>query len=193
MTARRACGVAVFLAVSTPRIVAAECPRLDAPADPTCRPWSALFLPTVAAMVYAPGEDAMGPWAGGGLEVVFFAWSDSSPAAGPSQGKVRFDIGLLGSGKPDAGAMVLYRGGVQVSIERNPSRRWLIPYVGADIGGLWTDGLGTRGFVDGVAGLYLWHQRAVIVDVELGALLPFADPELLAGPRAQLALSLALW
>jgi hypothetical protein len=150
-----------------------------------------MFLPSVHAATYAPG-DAMGTWFGGGLELVLFAWSDSSPAFGPSHGKVRFDAGLL-RGDEGAGTMVMYRGGAAVSLEGNPGRRWLIPYVAADVGGLHTSGLGTRGFVDGALGLYVWHQRAFIVDLEGAWVLPFSDAELLAGPRVQLSLTLALW
>ena len=46
-------------------------------------------------MMYAPNE-AGGPWYGGGVEAVLLAWSDNSAAFGPSQGRLRFDIGALG-------------------------------------------------------------------------------------------------
>jgi hypothetical protein len=187
-----AAAVLLTLLVST-RVADAGCPHAGARADDdVCRPWTALFLPTAVAMTYAP-DDMLGTWVGAGAEVVMFAWSDSSEAFGPSHGKLRFDAGLLRSGEDGAGTMIMYRGGVQVSIERNAARRWLIPYVASDLGGLWTDALGTRGFVDAGLGVYLWHARSVIVDAELAYLLPFADVEQLGGLRAQLAVSVALW
>ncbi len=150
-----------------------------------------MFLPTVFGMVYAP-SDASGPWYGGGVEVAS-AWSDNTPAFGPSQGKLRFDIGALRSGAMDTGTMVMYRGGAQVSFERNASRPWLIPYFDADVGGLWTSATGSRAFVDAGLGVYVWHQRSVIVDLEVDGLLPFSDPGKLGGVRGQLAVSFALW
>ena len=192
MSMPRGRGAALLIILAGATTAHADCPRPGAPADDLCRPWSALLLPTVVGTVYAPSE-ALGPWIGGGLEVVLFAWSDSSPAFGPSQGKLRFDIGLLGSSHDGAGTMVMYRGGAQVSLERNASRRWLIPYVAADLGGLWTDALGGRGFVDGGVGIYLWHARGLVVDIEGAWVLPFSHPDQLAGPRTQLELSFSLW
>jgi hypothetical protein len=167
----------------------AECPTT--PDDAVCRPWTALLLPTVIGLVYAP-SDAAGPWLGGGVEVTS-AWSDNTPAYGPSQGKLRFDIGALRSSTMGTGTMVMYRGGAQVSFERNASRAWLIPYFDADLGGLWTSATGSRGFVDAGLGVYVLHRRSVIVDLEVDGLLPFADPGKLGGVRSQLAVSFALW
>ena len=90
--------VIVLLLPAIPSTVAADCPRVDAPADPVCRPWTSLFLPTAAAMIYAP-SGAKGPWYGGGLEVLVMAWSDNAPTFGPSHGKLRFDIGALRTGR----------------------------------------------------------------------------------------------
>jgi hypothetical protein len=149
-------------------------------------------LPTAFGVVYAPNNGG-GPWYGGGLEAVLLAWSDNSAAFGPSQGRLRFDIGALGSGTMATGTMVMYRGGAQVSLERNASRDWLIPYFNVDIGGLWTRATGSRAFVDGGFGVYVLHRRSTIVDVEVDGLLPFRDPSELGGLRSQLAVSFALW
>lgn len=167
-----------------------DCPRVTAPADPVCRPWTGMLLPTVFAGVIAPRGD-LGTWSGGGVEVVLPAWSDNSPAYGPSQGKLRFDLGLYRSSKDGLGLITSYRGGAQVSFERNASRSWLIPYFAVDLGGLWRDG--HHGFVDGGAGLYLLHRRSAILDLEVTYQLPFSDGDDLSGLRARLAASFALW
>ena len=150
------------------------------------------MLPTAVGTMYAP-SDGSGPWYGGGLEAVLLAWSDNSQAFGPSQGRLRFDIGALASTKMDTGTMVMYRGGAQVSIERNASREWLIQYFDVDVGGLWTNATGSRAFVDGGFGVYVLHRRSVIVDLEIDGLVPFRDVGKLGGMRAQLAVSFALW
>lgn len=182
----------LLVLLGTTRTAAAGCPRPGAPLDEVCRPWTAMLLPTAFAAVYLPGDDT-GPWLGGGVEVTALAWSDSSEALGPSHGRIRFDIGILRSGDEDIGSMVMYRGGAQVSIERNAARRWLIPYVATDLGGLWTDALGSRAFVDAGLGVYLLHRRSLILDLEATYLLPFADVDDVAGVRGQLSLSVALW
>src|SRR5688500_15493367 len=121
--ARSITSIAVVLVGST--IARAEtCPTL--PDNPVCRPWSAVLLPTLYGAFYMPREG--GSFYGGGLEAVLLAWSDNSDAFGPSQGRVRLDIGVLDGTKMDAGPLVMYRTGAQVSLERNASRAYLIPY-----------------------------------------------------------------
>ncbi|MBA3393782.1 MAG: hypothetical protein H0T89_14130 [Deltaproteobacteria bacterium] len=167
----------------------AECPTT--PDDPVCRPWSAVLLPTVYGGLYAPKD---GPtYFGGGLEVVLLAWSDNSEAFGPSQGRVRFDIGVLEGNQMDSGTLVMYRAGAQVAFERNASRAYGIPYFAVDFGGMSGDGLGRRYFVDGGIGVYLVHRRGLIVDAEVTGLVPFKNPNILGGVTSRLALSFALW
>src|SRR5262245_56317090 len=76
----------VALVLASAQAARAECPTT--PDDRVCRPWSAFLLPTAFGVVYAPSE-GQGPWYGGGIEAVT-AWSDNSPAFGPSHGKLRF-------------------------------------------------------------------------------------------------------
>jgi hypothetical protein len=181
----------VFAAVlATASQARAECPTT--PDDPVCRPWSGVLLPTVYGQVYAP-NGLPGTYYGGGVEAVLLAWSDNSDAYGPSQGRLRLDVGYLTSSDAAADPVVIYRGGAQVGFERNASRAWGIPYFAADVGGLWSSGTGRRWFVDGGLGLYVVHRRNVIVDVEVTGLLPFSDPSKLGGLSTRLGLSFALW
>lgn len=156
-----------------------------------CRPWSALLLPTVYGGMYAPHEGKS--FFGGGVEAVLLAWSDNSQAFGPSQGRIRADIGLFSSSAMDSGTLVMYRTGAQVSFERNASRDFAIPYFAFDFGGLYSDATGRRWFLDGGIGMYLLHRRGVIIDVEATGLLPFHDADQIAGVTSRLALSFALW
>jgi hypothetical protein len=176
--------------VATTAVVRAECPTQ--PSDPTCRPWTAIAMPTLFATAYRPA-DAGGWWYGAGLEAAFLTWSDNSPTFGPSHGKLRLDVAILRSSSDDRVTMAMYRGGGEVSFERNASRTTLIPYFAVDLGGIWTEATGSRIFVDGGLGLYLWHRRGVVFSVEAVAVLPFSDPDTLAGIRTQLTGSVSLW
>jgi hypothetical protein len=185
--ARSGLVAAVLAAAGTAR---AECPTT--PDDPVCQPWTATLVPTAFAALYAPR--AFGSqYYGGGLEAVLFAWSDNSAAFGPSQGRVRLDVAYLTGTAMRSGAMVMYRGGVQLAVERNASRSYAIPYFAVDAGGLWNDGIGRRWYVDGGLGLYLLHRRNVIVDLEVTGLLPLSDPGTLGGVTSRLGLSFAPW
>lgn len=181
---RAALVVSVLVAAADAR---AECPTT--PDDPTCRPWSAVLLPTAYGGLYAPREGAN--FYGGGVEAIWLAWSDNSQAFGPSQGRVRSTIGVYRGG--DAGTLVMYRTGAQVAFERNASRDFAIPYFAADLGGLHSDATGRRWFVDAGVGLYVLHRRGVILDLEITGVLPFRDADRLGGVTSRLALSFSLW
>jgi hypothetical protein len=182
--------LAALLAWARP--AAAQCPTT--PDDSVCRPWSALLLPTVFGAVYAP-RGVGSTYVGAGAEAVLLAWSDNSPAFGPSQGRVRFDIGILDSlgDEPSFGTMVQYRLGAQVSFERNASRKFMIPAFVFDVGGLFTASTRTRWFADAGLAIYIWQQRSVSVDLEAVYVIPFKDVDVLAGVRTRLGLSVALW
>jgi hypothetical protein len=89
--------------------------------------------------------------------------------------------------------MVQYRLGTQLSFERNASRSYMIPSFTFDLGGLFTSSTRTRWFADAGAGVYLLQKRSMIVDAEVTYVIPFKDPEVLAGVRARVAVSVALW
>lgn len=150
-----------------------------------------MLLPTAYGGLYAPREG--GTFFGGGLEAVLLAWSDNSPAFGPGQGRIRFDIGVYDGTEMDAGTLVMYRTGAQVAFERNASRAYGIPYFAVDLGGMWSEALGRRWFVDGGVGVYLLHRRGFILDAEVTGLIPFKDASTLGGVTSRLALSFALW
>lgn len=168
------------------RTASADCPTT--PDDEVCRPWSALFLPTAIGGIYAPSDGPV--FYGAGIEVVWLAWSDNSDAFGPSQGRLRSDVRYM---RGDDTPMVIARSGAQVAFERNASRAFGIPYFATDLGFLWTEETGRRWYVDAGVGIYLVHKRSFIVDVEVTGLLPFKDPDTLAGVTSRLAVSFALW
>jgi hypothetical protein len=149
-------------------------------------------MPSVTGVAYFPQHGGLGPWVGGGVEVLLFTWSSNSDGFGPSHGKIRFDVEGLASTK-DAPAMVMFHGGGTVSFEGNASRDWLIPWFGASVGGMAGEALGGHAFAEGGLGLYLVYLRGFIVDAGAFFVFPFTEFDTLAGPRAQLTVSFALW
>src|SRR5687767_10126735 len=67
-----------------------------------CQPISAYLVPGVVGLAYWPAEAGRGPWLGGGVQVAPVVWSRNTNKFGPGQGKVIFDVGLLGSDDEDA-------------------------------------------------------------------------------------------
>jgi hypothetical protein len=188
-----AIGSAVIALCGAAAVAEARCPVDGSPSVEVCRYSSALLMPSAFAALYAPRGDGLGTFTGGGLEVVLFTWSDSSESFGPGQGKLHLDVALLRSSEDAPGLMTQFSGGVTLAFERNASRSWLIPTYAVAGGALRERNLATRGFVDGGLGVYLYYSRRLIVDARATYLIPWSDPDELAGFRAKLAVSAALW
>jgi hypothetical protein len=156
-------------------------------------PFGTSFVPSAQGLAYFPLGEGVGPWYGGGVEAVLFTWSNNADTFGPSQGKVRLDVGGLAPARDDQHAMVLYRGGAAVSFERNAGRPWLIPYFAADAGGMHARGVGGRVFADASLGLYLLYTRNVMIDAEGSFVFPLSAFDRFAGPKATLTASFSLW
>ena len=171
----------------------ARCPRDGSPSRAVCKYSHALLLPSGHARLYLPGGNGMGPWLGGGVELVLFTWSDNSERLGPGQGKIFFDIGALGASNAAAGTMIMYRGGANVSFERNASRSWLIPYFGFTFGGLHEATLDDHGFAEGLLGVHALYTPNLIIDLEGGYLFPFTNADVLAGEVVQVTVSFSRW
>lgn len=170
----------------------AACPYDGLPRK-ACEPIDAYFMPGVVGLGYWPGGDGHGPWLGAGFQVAPVTWSRNTEKFGPGQGKVVFDVGLLGSGEADTGKMLLYRLGGQLSIERNASRIFAIPFYGIFFGGMNERALGHQSFVETTAGLHLLYLRNAVVSVEAGYLFPFEYVDELAGWRASLSVNVQAW
>ena len=172
--------------------VHAKCPKSGSPSRAVCKYYSATLVPSAAGVVYVP-DDAMGPWYGGGVQLVLFTWSDNSERFGPGQGKFFFDLALLASAEEEAGRMFMFRGGANLSFERNASRSWLIPYFGFSFGALQEKTIERRAFGEGLLGIHALYTPRFTIDIEGGYLFPFSDVDLLAGFRSQLTVSFSLW
>jgi hypothetical protein len=163
------------------------------PAPVVNEPFATAFVPSVQGLAYFPLGRGVGPFYGAGVEAVLFTWSNNADTFGPSQGKIRLDVGGLAPARDGQNAMVLYRGGAVVSFERNAGRSWLIPYFAADAGGMHARGLGARAFADASLGLYLLYTRNLMIDAEGSFVFPLVGFDRLAGPKATLTASFSLW
>jgi hypothetical protein len=191
LTLASAAAMSVALGASEVR---AGCPDKGVPEKAACEPYGGFLMPSAMGFAYFPLKSGgLGPWLGGGAELVAFTWSSNSDGFGPSQGKIRFDVGGMASTRDGTSAMVFYRGGAAVSFEGNAGRSFLIPYFGGSLGGFNGKDLGGHAFADAELGVYLLYLRGFILDAEGAFMFPFTDFDRLAGPKVQLTVSFALW
>jgi hypothetical protein len=151
-----------------------------------------IFLMPGVQSVYFEPTAGMGPFWGGGVQLAPFQWSHNNDRFGPSQGSLLFGASLLQSARVP-GTMGLFDIGATASLERNSSRRFLIPYFGAMMGVLTQAQLPTTGYVYPLGGVHLFWHHNLMVDAEGGYHFPFRDIDTLRGPRAQLSARFSLW
>ena len=151
-----------------------------------------IFLMPGVQSVYFEPTAGLGPFFGGGVQLAPFQWSHNNDRFGPSQGSLLLGASFLQSPHV-AGTMALFDVGATASLERNSSRRFLIPYFGATAGVLTQAQLPSAGYVYPLAGVHLYWHHNLMVDAEGGYHFPFLYIDTLRGPRAQLSARFSLW
>ena len=132
-----------------------------------------LFVPGAVTQLFVPNDLAnLGAFSGGGLELVFFFYADQGNVWVPSHG--RFYLNALVLGSTRAGMDPMFSGalGFDLSLERSPGRRYMLPYVGIQTGMAYQQQLGGFGWAMPLAGFYPWASRKLRVSIEGGYLLP---------------------
>jgi hypothetical protein len=171
----------------------AACPYDGIPSKKACEPIDAYLMPGLVGLVYWPSGSGQSSWLGAGVQIVPFLWSHNTEKFGPGQGKVLFDVGVLGSDDDAAGKMLMYRGGLQLSLERNASRIFAIPFFGFFFGGMNERSMEHQSFVETTLGMHALYLKNAIVTFEMGYLFPFDQVDELAGWRATVAVNVTMW
>ncbi len=149
------------------------------------------FMPGVTGLFFAP-KGAADPFLGGGVQLAPFHWSHNNDRFGPSQGALFMEAAILDS-RASSSAMALYDVGFSLSLEKNASRRFLIPYFGATAGGTIHEELPDAGFAYPFAGAHLYFHHNLILNAEGGYHFPFGAVDQMRGPRAQLTARFSMW
>jgi hypothetical protein len=155
--------------------------------------WESWFLPGVQYVGYFPASDRIGSFHGAAFEVVVGSWVHQTEARGPSHGRVYVDLALLGPEREDAGKAFSWALGLDLSVERNPWRRYLIPIFGLEVGGFHQRETGTFFMTTPFAGAHLFSTRNVFVTVTGGYVFAGRDIDALGGWRVRAGVNAALW
>jgi hypothetical protein len=132
-----------------------------------------LFVPGAVASLFVPNDlENLGAFAGGGAELVVYEFAAQGSLFIPSHG--RFYVDGLALASPHAGVDPMFSVslGFDLTLERSPGRRYLLPFVGVQTGLAYQSQVGAFGWAMPLAGLYPWASHAVRVAVEAGYLLP---------------------
>ena len=165
---------------------------------PSEEAWAAFLQPGGGFSGYLPrnahadGADAGSFW-GARVRVSLFSWLHRTEAPGPGYGRLYLGAEFLVSTEDGVAPLFGYAAGFELSIERNPTRRVLIPMYGLELGGLVHDELGNPFQATPFGGLVLFADRGVALSARGGyRWVPVRFDEL-SGAQLELVLDGHLW
>jgi hypothetical protein len=129
------------------------------------------------------------------MEFLAVSWIHRNDNRGPSHGRVFVNLDVLSSVEKGVGTAFSPTVGIDLSLERNPSRRYLLPYFGVESGALFQKDLGRVGIVTPTAGLHVWASPNLFVNLTGGYLLPVSAQHFddLRGVRAKAGIDFSFW
>lgn len=192
MTAKRPLALALALTSLgfSAHCLASPCATSDDQRE-ECVERDIFFMPGVQGVFFAPkgGGD---PFIGGGAQLAPLHWSHNNDRFGPSQGALFLEASILDS-QSSSSSLALYDVGFSLSLEKNASRRYLIPYFGASLGGTIHEELPNTGFAYPFGGVHLWWHHHLVLNAEGGYHFPFSAVDEMRGPRAQISARFSMW
>ena len=83
--------------------------------------------------------------------------------------------------------------GLDLSLEKNPKRNFLIPYFGLEAGGLTHKSLGTTIQFSPLAGLHVLSTKNLFINLHAGQVYTARNIDMLQGWFAQATVNFSLW
>ncbi len=154
------------------------------------------FMPGVGYSLWVPGSTStLGVFQGFSIEFLGVRWVHQNEKRGPSHGSIYLDFDVLFSTANNVDPAFMPLLGFDLSIERNPARRFLIPYFGLEGGVLFQKQTTTLGLLTPFGGLHFYATRNFEIGAKVGYMLPFTSEQFaqVAGLRARLSADLSFW
>jgi hypothetical protein len=158
--------------------------------------WKSAFMPGLQYSAYGPNAaSTYGSFHGVSAEFLLAAWIARNENRGPSHGRFYIDLDVLFSTQSGNGSAFIPTIGLDLSIERNPYRRWFLPYFGTEIGGVFQRQIDRVAIVVPFVGLHLYASPNVFANLTTGYALPIDAPRFddLRGWRVKLGIDFSLW
>ena len=131
------------------------------------------FMPGVVSTALVPNDvPRLGVFWGGGLELVIYAYGKRNDPSWPSSGRFYLDVIGAKSTQPAASAMFDVALGFDITIERDPHRRFLLPAVGLESGITQQGQTGLWGWAMPMISTYLFWSSKARVAIKTGYQLP---------------------
>jgi hypothetical protein len=132
--------------------------------------WDDYFMPGVGYKAYLPKNvDSLGTYHGVMTEFIVYARAkgkDRYPS-GPARVKTYGNLSIMASDKSTAKDIFFANIGLNLSFEGNTERRYLLPYFGLELGGLFQRDFSTMHFSP-VTGIQLISTKTIIWNIQGG-------------------------
>ena len=152
------------------------------------------FMPGAGYSYYSfKGTDSIGNFSGVCIDYLFYAQSHQDDDFGPSHVRFYGKLNINTSDKKDMSSMFIYSLGLQMSLEKNPKRYWLIPYFGFEAGGISQKQLGSTFAFYPIAGVHIFALQNFYLNAHAGYCYPIKNFDLMQGYYAQATFNFALW
>lgn len=158
------------------------------------REFETYFMPGAGYSYYKfQGADSVGNFGGFTIDYLIYAKSHQNDDFGPSHVKVYSRLNMNKSDRSGMGNLFVYTAGLQMSIEKNPKRNFLIPYFGMEAGGMSNKILGSTFMFNPIAGVSLIATKNIYVNIHGGYIYPVGNYDLLSGYNVQATAQFAMW
>jgi hypothetical protein len=156
--------------------------------------WTTFFIPGVVFQTYSPDiQDSLGRFNGVVIEYLIAAWIHKNDNRGPSHGRIYTKVTFLKSNKENINDIFYWGLGLDLSLERNPKRNYLIPYFGLEFGDMFQRQFGNLVTITPTLGVHLYSSQNLFVNLTGGYIYPTRHIEELRGYTVQLGVNFSLW
>lgn len=156
--------------------------------------FSTYFMPGLAFKYYIPNNrDSIGAFRGITIEYIIFAKVEQNDNPGPSHVRIYAKLNILKNTKSNISPLLMYVLGIDLSLEKNPNRTYLIPYFGLEFGGISQKQYVSTVQFTPIVGVHLLSRKNLFINIHAGYMYPLKNFELLHGSVAQASINFALW
>ncbi|WP_343747221.1 hypothetical protein [Fluviicola sp.] len=157
--------------------------------------WDDYFMPGIGYKVYTPkNHSKLGVYQGIVTEFVIYASAKNqvSRMSGPARVKTYANLSILKSDQDSARNIFNVNFGLNLSFEGKCNRKYLIPYFGLEVGGLFQRNYSSMQFTP-VAGVQLFSNKRMIWNVQAGYNYTVKYFEDYSGMQYSTTFNLLLW
>lgn len=152
------------------------------------------FMPGLSYTFYQPKLfDSTGNFSGVTIEYLIFAKAAQSDEPGPSHLRFYSKLNILKSDKGNINPLFMYTAGLDMSLEKNPKRLFMIPYFGLEFGGISQKQFGNTLQFTPILGVHLLSRKNLFVNIHGGYIYAISNFEIYQGWFAQAGLNFSLW